>query len=56
MFVILLLRRKTKKSVLKRKKRHSKKLSDLIPCYEINQTRFSNDPKIKLFLVFLYVS
>ena len=43
------------KSILKCKYRHKNKLSDFIPGYEVNLTRFSHD-LTKLFLIFLHMS
>ena len=37
------------KSILKSKYTHKKKLSDLIPGYEVNLTRFSHDPNKDIF-------
>ena len=43
------------KSILKCKYTHKKKLSDLIPGYEVNLTRFSHDPKKVIFNFSLHV-
>ena len=42
------------KSILKCKYTHKKKLSDLIPGYEVNLTRFSHDPN-KVIFNFLFI-
>ena len=44
-----------KKSILKCKYTHKKKLSDLIPGYEVNLTRFSHDPNKVIFNFSSYV-
>ena len=44
-----------KKSILKCKYTHKKKLSDLIPGYEVNLTRFSHEPNKVVFNSFPYV-
>ena len=44
-----------KKSILKCKYTHKKKLSDLIPGYEVNLTRFSHEPNKVIFNFSSYV-
>ena len=44
-----------KKSILKCKSTHEKKLSDLIASYEVNLSRFSHDPKKVIFNFSSYV-
>ena len=43
------------KSILKCKYTHKKKLSDLIPGYEVNPTRFSHEPNKVIFDFSSYV-
>ena len=45
-----------KKSIFKRKYTHKQKLSNLIPGYEVNLTRFSHDPNKVMLKIFLHMS
>ena len=47
--------RNNEKSILNCKYTHKKKLSDLIPGYEVNLTRFSHDPSKVIFNFSSYV-
>ena len=44
------------KSIFKCKYTHKQKLSDLIPGYEVNLTRFSHDPNKVMLKIFLHMS